>query len=124
MRAFKDKRYDYYELTRPLGGDERGDYILPAGAIFYHDQFDDFRGSVGNGCLKLCWTSEGDCYGLVGDTVIFHTSFIGTDLFRLVYKGTGFDMKKINKLESELRETEKTLLEIEEEIDAFWETID
>lgn len=76
--AFESGLYDYYKLTKKLGA-------LEAGAIFYHDPEDDSFGSVSNGCLKLCHTPDGGCYGgLCGGTVIFHTSFVESDLFEKV----------------------------------------
>ena len=75
IRAFSDNNEDFYRLTKDLG-------MLKAGSIFHHDRYDDIRGSVADGCLKLCWTPDGDCYGgLCGGTVVFHTSFIESDLF-------------------------------------------
>lgn len=83
VRAFEDEGCDYYKLTQSLGE------LLPAGAIFYHDKSDHVRGSISEGCLKLCRTPEGSTYGpLAGDPVVFHTYYIKTDLFELVYKGT------------------------------------
>lgn len=91
LRAFSDSRYDYYELTRPLGEknykSERQKYLLPKGAIFVHDKDDDRLGSIANGCLKLCWTPDGSTYGLCGGGMAFHAEFRNTDLFKLVQKG-------------------------------------
>lgn len=84
MRAFEDNRYDYYELTQPLGF-SHNNYLIPDGAIFVHDTDDFERGSISEGCLKLCWTPDGNCYGsLCSDTVIFHAAFRHTDLFKKV----------------------------------------
>ena len=71
-KAFSDAKYKYYELQ----------YDIPcvhAGAIFYWDKKDYLHGSVGEGCLKLCWTPEGNCYGnthgsVCAGTIIFHAS--------------------------------------------------
>lgn len=113
MKAFEDARYDYYILTQSLGGG-----VLPAGAIFYHDKFDNVRGSIAQGCLKLCWTPEGHCYGgLCGDTVVFHTNFIHTDLFQLAHKGAGFDTERLDELEDELEKAQKIVDGIKKEID-------
>lgn len=78
IKAFSDPYYDYYKLTKDLG-------CLPAGAIFYHDPDDDCFGSIAEGCLKLCWTPDGNCYGrLCGGTVILHCLFAESDLFEKV----------------------------------------
>lgn len=82
LRAFGDQNYDYYELTQDIG-------FLPRGTVFVHDPNDDVRGSKSNGCLKLCWTAEGDCVGnhtqkVCGETVFFHTCFAETALFKKV----------------------------------------
>lgn len=92
VKAFSDPKYDYYALTRNLGWqpEEHGcaaGYRLPKGMIFYHDKGDEVRGSRADGCLKNCWTPQGDCYGgLCGDTIVFHAALIGTDLLELVQK--------------------------------------
>lgn len=85
IRAFSDPRYEYYELTQDLGG------ILPRGAIFVHDTDDTVNGSPAEGCLKLCWTPDGNIYfgrngGISGGTVILHAEFRRTDLFQKVPK--------------------------------------
>ena len=81
IRAFSDERYDYYELMQDLGG------IVPKGAIFIHDTDDTENGSITEGCLKLCWTPDGNVYldrtnGICGGTVIFHAQFTKSDMFR------------------------------------------
>lgn len=86
MRAFGDPNSEYYELTQDLG-------FLPKGTIFVHDKEDHVRGSLANGCLKLCFTEDGNCPGnssqkICGETVIFHTEFINTNLFKLAKKRT------------------------------------
>jgi len=74
-KAFSNDNTDYYILMQDLD-------FLKAGAIFYHDRDDSVRGSIGAGCLKLCWTPDGNCYsGLCGDTVVFHAEFKNTTLF-------------------------------------------
>lgn len=116
MRAFQDKRYDYYMLKKPLGHDHRqhriGEFLLPAGAIFYHDKNDSVKGSPGDGCLKLCWTPEGNCYGwIAGDGMAFHSFFKNTDLFELVQKATiETDSEEV------IAEAEKELSDIEIQI--------
>lgn len=82
IRAFSDNSYDYYELQTDLSG------LVPKGAIFIHDIDDTENGSIANGCLKLCWTEQGNCYrgskgSLCGNTVVFHSDFINTPMFRL-----------------------------------------
>jgi hypothetical protein len=65
--------YDFYELLQDIPS-------IDVGAIFYWDKNDTVYGSVAEGCLKLCWTPNGNCYkgegncGLCGDTIIFHAS--------------------------------------------------
>lgn len=78
VRALADPQYDYYRLMKDFGP-------LKAGAIFFHDPDDDLYGSIARGCIKLCWTPDGDCYsGLCGSTVILHYRFVETDLFEKV----------------------------------------
>lgn len=75
IRAFSDPDYDYYRLKKPFG-------MLPAGTIFVHDPDDHMYGSPARGCLKNCWTPDGDCYGgLCGGTVFLHYDFVHTDWF-------------------------------------------
>ena len=65
-RAFGNKDTEYYELQQNFGP-------LNKGAIFYWDKDDDIRGSIAEGCLKLCWSHKGDCQcGHAGDTFCFH----------------------------------------------------
>lgn len=89
IRAFSDTCYEYYRLTQDLGG------LVPKGAIFVHDPCDTVYGSISQGCLKLCWTPDGDCYhgsdgSLCAGTVIFHYHFVQTDMFEKV------DIQKLN----------------------------
>lgn len=110
MKAFENDKYDYYELVKPLGlfQDSRGndDYLVPKGAIFVHDTDDTERGSISQGCLKLCWTPGGNCYGaLCADTVVLHADFRNTDLFIKI------NTDKINKLETLISNLEKQLSE-------------
>ena len=92
VRAFSDPKYDYYAVTKNLAWEPSthgniAHYLLPKGAVFYHDKEDKVRGSEANGCLKNCWTPEGGCYGyLAADTIVFHADFIHTDMFELVKK--------------------------------------
>lgn len=80
IRAFEDDNYDYYQLNWDFG-------CLKAGAIFYHDPDDRVYGSIAKGCLKLCWTPDGDCYsGLCGGTVILHYEFAETSWFTKIRK--------------------------------------
>ena len=53
-----------------------------------HDKEDSINGSIGDGCLKLCWTPDGNTYGwIAGGAMCFHAAFKRTDLFELVQKG-------------------------------------
>lgn len=78
-RAFGDSNTEYYKLRIDIGR-------VKAGTIFYYDPYDDIRGSIAAGCLKLAWTSEGNYQcGLCGDTVVFHASMReDTSLFKRV----------------------------------------
>ena len=110
MRAFRDKNFDYYELMQPLGFNGKT-YLVPDGAIFVHDTTDDVRGSIAEGCLKLCWTPDGNTYGcLCADTIVFHARFRVTDLFRKV------DTRKIDKLEELICNLEKQLSDAKNEL--------
>ena len=94
IKAFSDKKYDYYRLTKDFG-------VLKKGAIFYHDPDDHTRGSQRDGCLLLCWTPDGNCYGgICGGTVALHYSFAKTDWFEKVDGVTG---KTIEKVKSHTR---------------------
>lgn len=116
FRAFSDDRYDYYELTTYLGA--IGDKILvPKGAIFVHDTDDHERGSVGDGCLKLCWTPDGNSYGwLCADTIVFHANFKNSDMFKLAKKKKNSAIRKleetISRMEEELSNARKQLTEL------------
>lgn len=118
MRAFKDPKYDYYELQQDLGfnnsGKGRQGYILPKGAIFYHDKEDSVKGSIGEGCLKLCWTPEGNCYGWIcGDCMAFHAEFRNTDLFKLVKQ---HELTKAEKLKEMISDLERQLKDAKEKL--------
>lgn len=65
-RAFCDKDTEYYQLLIDIGRIRKGTY----------DPEDDIRGAW-NGCLKMCWTFDGDCYNdLAADTIVFHKSMM------------------------------------------------
>ena len=69
-KAFSDKNYPYYILQKDMP-------LLDKGAVFYYDEHDSYKGSIGAGCLKLCWTPEGGCYGnsraqVCAGTVVLH----------------------------------------------------
>lgn len=86
IRAFSDTRYDYYELQESL------EYLLPKGAVFVHDTDDQENGSISQGCLKLCWTETGNCYGQIcGGTVILHAEYRNSKLFKKVFNKTKID---------------------------------
>lgn len=99
IRAFSDPRFDYYELQVDLAN------IVPKGAIFVHDTEDRENGSIADGCLKLCWTPDGNCYyserlagsGLCGGTVVFHSSFKDTTMFERVRFGKGKALDELKK---------------------------
>lgn len=122
LRAFSDNRYDYYELTQSLGFNDSGygikDYILPKGSIFVHDKNNSKLGSVSEGCLKICWTPDGDCYGgICGGAMMFHSVFINTDLFRIVQSSKDNDkieklVTLINDLENQLENAKRQLKEL------------
>lgn len=100
IRAFSDPDYDYYELTQAVG-------FLPRGTVFYHDTDDHIYGSIGNGCLKLCWTDDGNCVGnhnqqICGGTVIFHFEFAKTSLFRKIELKDKFKNLTIKEIEKQL----------------------
>lgn len=81
-RAFADGRFDYYELQQDLAN------IVPKGAIFVHDTEDDVYGSIADGCLKLCWTPNGNIYsteshGICGGTIVLHSVFKDSEMFKL-----------------------------------------
>ena len=78
IKAFEYPQYDYYRLTRDLGP-------LPEGTIFFHDPDDHVYGSQAAGCLKICWTPDGNCSGgICGGTVFLHLMFANSDLFEKV----------------------------------------
>ena len=91
VRAFSKQEYDYYRLTKDFG-------LLKAGTIFYHDPDDHIYGSIAQGCLKNCWTPDGNCSnGLCGGTVILHYKFVDTDWFEKIPRTPSVLM---NELES------------------------
>lgn len=78
IRAFSNPTYNYYRLTKDFG-------LLKAGTIFFHDPDDNVYGSIAQGCLKNCWTPDGNCdNGLCGGTVILHYRFVDTEWFEKV----------------------------------------
>jgi hypothetical protein len=95
IRAFENPNCDYYRLTKDLG-------VLKAGTIFYHDRGDHIYGSVAQGCLKNCWTPDGNCGLICGGTVIFHFIFAETDLFEKVERSIDNLMGVLNPGEYEL----------------------
>lgn len=116
VRAFTDRQYDYYKLTKSIGMDKHGEYLLPEGSIFYHDKNDDVRGSVGDGCLKLCWTPDGNCYGWIcGDCMAFHASFKETDLFKLV-QPCQYKAVKVDELKNTIKDLEHQLESVKEQL--------
>ena len=123
FRAFADENYDYYELTENLGYNNSGygihKYLLPKGAIFVHDKHDQVHGSIADGCLTLCWTPEGNCYGcLGGEGLHLHAAFKRTSMFKLVKKGKSAMIAEvehvIEDLEKKLEEAKEKLKEMRE----------
>lgn len=108
-KAYSDKRYDYYRLTQDLGG------VVPAGAIFVYDTDDSKSGSPARGCLKLCWTKDGNCFKgrkhtISGGTVVFHASFIDSDMFEIVSSSKNSKLQNlIAKLENQLSSAKEEL---------------
>lgn len=115
IRAFSDKNYDYYELTVNLGLDEKeGNYLLPKGSIFVHDEDDCENGSTAQGCLKLCWTPDGNCYGwLCANTVILHAAFKDTCMMRRVQSG---ERSKIKEFEEKIESLKNDIIELEDQL--------
>ena len=97
--------YNFYKLLKDIPG-------LNKGAIFYWDKDDKIYGSIGEGCLKLCWTPDGDCYNsLCGDTIIFHASVRNYDKwFKLIQ--TEYIETKEEIVEMTLEEAEKELKDL------------
>lgn len=81
IRAFSDDSYKYYRLKKDFGW-------LKAGAMFVYDPDDHMYGSTVHGCLKLCWTPDGDTYsGLCANTVFLHYLFCkDEEWFEEVYR--------------------------------------
>lgn len=104
-KALASDNYDYYELTHGFG-------VLPAGTIFVHDKNDQERGSISNGCLVLCWTPDGNCYGgICGETVILHAAFINTPALRLVKRSEPKERTRVQKALELIKEALETLTE-------------
>ena len=111
IRSFSNPKYDYYELTKPIGGNYRGraKEILPAGSVFVHDIDDHEQGSIGEGCLKLCWKPDGNCYGMLcANTVVLHAAFKDSDMFKIVQRGQKSKIRELaEKLASEMENEHK-----------------
>jgi hypothetical protein len=103
IRALSDISYDYYELKRDFGS-------LKKGAIFVHDPDDDLYGSIAEGCLKLCWTPDGNTYsGLCANTIFLHYRFAEDgEIFKKINTDKEI-MKRINKLEEEIKRLKRKL---------------
>lgn len=111
LKAFVDERFDYYELTESIGFLKHGVPLLPKGSVFVHDTGDEIKGSPAEGCLKLCWTPGGGCYGsLCADSVIFHAEFRRSNLFKKV------DSRKIQSLKQLIENLSKQLDEAKAEL--------
>lgn len=112
IRAFSDPRYDYYELQKDLEG------LVPKGAVFVHDVDDKENGSIAQGCLKLCWTPDGNTYigdrgSLCAGTVIFHAAFRNTSMFRQISSSEEGAKKEIlQKLHDMKAEVDKLIDEV------------
>ena len=90
VRAFADPSLTYYRLTKDFG-------LLKAGTIFYHDPEDKVYGSIAKGCLKNCWTPDGNCEnGMCGGTVILHYNFVNTDWFEEVERTPAILMESLS----------------------------
>lgn len=119
IRAFSDASYNYYELQTNLGG------IVPKGAIFVHDPDDHVYGSIAEGCLKLCWTPDGNCYhtadhGICANTVIFHASFMDSPMFKKVESANGYLSKSFREQLQHLKQKlQDDLVEVENALDKF-----
>lgn len=115
IRAFSNNKYDYYELTKAIGCRYRGTKtILPAGSVFVHDIDDHEQGSIAEGCLKLCWKPDGNCYGMLcANTVVLHAAFKDSDMFRIVQRGQN---SKALELEEKLDSFEDRLIKLKDEM--------
>lgn len=117
IRAFSNPKYDYYELTKSIGGNYlgRAAEILPAGSIFVHDTDDHEQGSITEGCLKLCWNPDGNCYGMLcANTVVLHAAFKDSDMFKIVRRG---QKSKICELKDKIAKFENDLVELKDKLD-------
>lgn len=113
IRAYSNPKYNYYELTESIGCKYLGkqEILLPAGAIFVHDTDDREQGSIAEGCLKLCWTPDGNTYGsLCANTVVLHAAFKDTAMFRLT------KISKRNKLLDKIEYLKSKITELTDEI--------
>lgn len=63
--------------------------LCKKGTIFYYDKDDKRLGSIGNGCLKMAWTEDGNCQNMLcGDTIVFHANAIkDTKWFEKISEG-------------------------------------
>lgn len=122
IRAFSNPKYDYYELTKPIGCGYKGTKeILPAGSVFVHDIDDHEQGSAAEGCLKLCWKPDGNCYGMLcANAVVLHAAFRNSDMFKIVLRGQKSNIRefaeKLASLENYLIELKDKLLEIDKKV--------
>lgn len=116
IMAFSNPKYDYYELTKPIGCGYRGTKeILPAGSVFVHDIDDHEQGSIAEGCLKLCWKPDGNCYGMLcANTVVLHAAFKDSDMFKIVKRG---QKSKSCELKDKITKFENDLVELKDELD-------
>lgn len=95
VRAFQGN-YEFYILQQDLP-------CVDAGAVFYWDKDDTVYGSIAEGCLKLCWTPEGSCYGnnkvigLCGNAIIFHAEARNDKEWFLHYNFKQMTVKEIEK---------------------------
>lgn len=125
IRAYSNPKYNYYELTKPIGCKyfNRQEILLPAGAIFVHDTDDHEQGSIAEGCLKLCWNPDGNTYGsLCANTVVLHAAFKDTDMFRLTKVSRKSNcnklLDKIKYLKSKITELTDEIEKVENELKA------
>lgn len=63
------------QYTMPIYKLKKDIPLVKAGTLFYYDANDCVLGSIGAGCLKLAWTSDGGCqHMLCADTIVFHAN--------------------------------------------------
>ena len=116
IRAFSDDRYDYYKLNEDIGHYESDcgtGCMLPKGTIFVHDTDDSEIGSIARGCLKNCWTPDGNTYSNLGaNTIFLHAAAIHTDMFSLVKPKKSKSEKTIEKMKEQLKDIMQKLDDI------------